>query len=57
MLADLYTDFNEDEKVIEVVFFSGDKTQEEFDSYFGEMPWVALPRDCKSIIQKNAKRF
>jgi len=47
LLADLYTEFNEDKHQIEIVFFSGDKTQEEFDEYFKEMPWVALPRSSK----------
>ena len=30
MLADLYEELNEDKKVIEIIFFSGDKTDEEF---------------------------
>ena len=57
MLADLYEEYNEDEKKIEIVFFSGDKSDEEFNSYFGEMPWLALPRDQKKIMMENAKRF
>jgi hypothetical protein len=39
------------------VFFSGDKSEEEFREYFGEMPWVALPRDQKNVMMENAKRF
>jgi len=45
LLACLYEELNEDEKVFEVVFFSGDKSQEQFDEYYSEMPWLALPRD------------
>ena len=45
MLADLYEEYNEDEKKFEIIFFSGDKSEEEFNNYFGEMPWLALPRD------------
>ena len=45
MLNMIYEEVNEDEKVLEIIFFSGDKTQEEFDEYFAEMPWLALPRN------------
>lgn len=45
MLSMLYEELNEDEKTLEVIFFSGDKTEEEFRNYYGEMPWLALPRD------------
>jgi nucleoredoxin len=45
ILANLYEELNEDENTFEVIFFSGDKTQELFDEYFAEMPWFALPRD------------
>ncbi len=27
----------------QVVFVSGDKSEAEFDEYFGMMPWLALP--------------
>jgi len=57
LLAELYNEFNEDKKQIEVIFFSGDKTEEEFNEYFGEMPWLALPRENKDVMMKNAKRF
>lgn len=57
MLASLYEELNEDEKQLEVVFLSGDKTDEEFDEYFSEMPWLALPRSQKSVVMKIAKRF
>jgi nucleoredoxin len=45
LLASLYEELNADEKVFEVVFFSGDKSEEQFDEYYSEMPWTALPRD------------
>ena len=28
---------------LEIVFISSDRNQEEFDEYYGEMPWTALP--------------
>ena len=57
LLASLYEELNEDSKVIEIIYFSGDKTEEEFQEYFGEMPWMALPRDQKQVMMQNAKRF
>jgi nucleoredoxin len=57
MLEAIYEEVNEEEKVLEIIFFSGDKTQEEFDEYYGGMPWLALPRNMKKIMMDNAKRF
>ena len=39
-----------------MVFVSGDKTQEEFDLYYGEQPWLALPRGDKRL-PALAKKF
>jgi len=57
LLASLYEELNEDEKQLEIVFFSGDRTEEEFEEYFSEMPWYALPRSQKKIMTENAKKF
>ena len=43
LLAELYRETNENGKKMEVVFFSGDQTKEQFDVYFAEMPWLSLP--------------
>jgi nucleoredoxin len=32
-------------KTFEVVFVSLDHSQQQFDEYYGEMPWAALPWD------------
>lgn len=44
VFVELYNEINADGKTMEVVFLSGDRTQEEFDTYYGEMPWLALPK-------------
>ena len=44
LFADIYNEVNSSEKILEVIFCSGDKTQEEYDEYYGEMPWLALPK-------------
>eukprot|EP00656_Telonema_subtile_P031326 TRINITY_DN34298_c0_g1_i1.p1 TRINITY_DN34298_c0_g1~~TRINITY_DN34298_c0_g1_i1.p1 ORF type:complete len:245 (-),score=30.44 TRINITY_DN34298_c0_g1_i1:125-859(-) len=39
----------------EIVFASWDKTQEEFDEYYAEMPWCALPYGDSKIQSLKAK--
>ncbi len=56
VFADLYSEINQDGKVIEVIFCSGDKTQEEYDEYYGEMPWLALPKG-DARLATLAKKF
>ena len=56
LLSMLYQESNEDECKFEVVFFSGDGTQEMFDHYYEEMPWFAIPwKDAR--IKVVAKEF
>ena len=35
------------------MFVSADQDQESFDSYFGEMPWVAIPFDKLEDFKDN----
>ena len=56
VFAELYNELNENGKVIEVIFCSGDKTQEEFNEYYGEMPWLALPKGDARMVNL-AKKF
>ena len=57
VFAELYNELNQDKaQVIEVIFCSGDKTQEEYDEYYGEMPWLALPKG-DSRLAVLAKQF
>ena len=56
LLAELYHEMNQLNVLFEVVFISGDKTLEEFEEYFAEMPWPAMPfRDKR--IKNVAKTF
>ena len=44
LLEDLYQgEINEQAKVFEVIFFSGDKTPEQYKEYFAHMPWLSIP--------------
>jgi nucleoredoxin len=56
-LGEMYTEALS-KKGMEIVFVSSDKEEEAFTSYYGEMPWVALPydkRDLKTALNKKYK--
>lgn len=42
-LAKLYNEVNKDGKQLEVIFVSGDEEEEDFNSYYKHMPWLAIP--------------
>jgi nucleoredoxin len=56
IFADLYTELNADGKVFEVIFLSGDRTDDEYNKYYAEMPWLALPRG-DARLAGIAKKF
>ncbi len=56
VFAELYKEMNADSKVMEVIFCSGDRTQEEYDKYYEEQPWLALPRG-DGRLANLAKKF
>ena len=37
---------------LEIVFIRSNESQEEFDEYYGEMPWTALPYDPTTAEEK-----
>jgi len=56
-LAEMYNNSFK-EKGMEIVFVSWDKDHKQFDEYFAEQPWVALPfgsRDLQSALNKKYK--
>merc|ERR1719326_438491 len=56
-LASSYTDHLK-AKGMEIVFVSSDRSEDDFKSYFGEQPWLALPyadRDLKAKLSKKYK--
>lgn len=55
IFAELYNEINADGKTIEVVFVSGDRTQEEYDQYYAEMPWLALPKGDARLAELAGK--
>ena len=42
-LVNFYEVANKEKKQIEIVFVSSDKSEGDFNEYFGTMPWLAVP--------------
>ena len=45
ILLDFYNNINKDKKQIEIIFISHDEEEKEFDEYYKDMPWAAVPYD------------
>merc|ERR1712230_272194 len=56
-LAEAYKKITGDGNSFEVVFVSSDKDEQQFASYFKEMPWLALPFENRDIKKELSKRF
>jgi len=54
-LAKFYKSVNKNGKQLEIVFVSGDNNQEDFDEYFGEMPWLSFPMGDRILDDLNTK--
>ena len=60
MLAEFYTTLKEGplpSHGLEIVFVSSDRDQDQFNQYYGKMPWLSLPYDKQSIKQSLSMRF
>jgi nucleoredoxin len=55
-LAEWYKNGLKD-KGLEIVFVSSDKTEEQFDEYFGEMPWMALDYQDRKLKAQLSDLF
>ena len=42
-LVEFYEEANKEEKKLEIVYVSVDKTEEQYKEHFAEMPWLAIP--------------
>ena len=57
MLATCYEEWKKDEKIIEIIFASFDRSDDEFTQYYKEMPWLAIPRSESSSIAELKKLY
>ncbi len=56
-LATFYNSVKEAGKNFEIVFFSWDRSQQEFEEYFGTMPWTAINHgnsQINELAQQNS---
>ena len=42
-LVDLFNEVNKSENQLQVLFISGDMSEEDFETYYTKMPWLAVP--------------
>ena len=58
VLSSIYSQLVEIGKPFEIVFISSDKSEEQYNEYLAEMPWLAVPyaaRDVKDALSKKYK--
>jgi len=56
-LVKTYNKLIADGKPFEIVFASSDRSKEDFDEYFSEMPWLALPFDDREKKETLSNLF
>ncbi|XP_076076116.1 nucleoredoxin-like [Mytilus galloprovincialis] len=56
-LARKYTKYKQQYPSFEIVFVSSDRSENDFDSYFSEMPWLALPFNEEGKKNKLMAQF
>jgi len=56
-LAKTYNTLKQAGKKLEIVFVSSDKGPQEFDEYFAEMPWLAIPFAERGLKAKLSKLY
>eukprot|EP00976_Prorocentrum_cordatum_P100634 1192309-Prorocentrum_minimum.AAC.2 len=56
-LAEVYNGLVASGKSFEIVFVSSDKDEEQFNEYYDEMPWLALPFAQREAKQKLSQKF
>lgn len=43
LLIDFYNDINSTEKQLEIILVSRDQSKDDFEDYYSQMPWLAIP--------------
>eukprot|EP00798_Chlamydomonas_sp_ICE-L_P011141 gene11141-18759_t len=56
-LAQVYDDVLKKDLPFEIIFVSSDKSKSEFDRYYAEMPWTAVPFTSSAVRSKLGKTF
>lgn len=56
-LGMFYDSVNRGSKQVEIIYISRDKTPDQFNEYYSEMPWLALPYENKARIAALGNRY
>mmetsp|Transcript_61026 Transcript_61026/g.132535 ORF Transcript_61026/g.132535 Transcript_61026/m.132535 type:complete len:559 (+) Transcript_61026:74-1750(+) len=56
-LAKVYEDMKAKGNKVEIIFASSDRSAEDFESYWGEQPWAALPFDKRQEKEEISEFF
>lgn len=57
MLAEVYNTLKQQNKPLEIVFVSSDRSEAQFDEYFKTMPWLALPFNDRQTKEELGDQF
>ena len=57
VLRKTYQLLTEQGKPFELVYISSDSSQSEFDEYYNDMPWMAVPWARKDVRAAISRRF
>lgn len=55
LLVEFYNEINSNEKQLEIILVSRDQNQDDFEEYFLQMPWLAIPFGDVRISQLAEK--
>lgn len=56
-LAMLYNEVNTTHKNMEVVFISCDNSESEFQGYYNDMPWLAIPFEAQTLRSGLGQKY
>jgi thiol-disulfide isomerase/thioredoxin/ubiquitin len=56
-LVKFYNEMKKQDKPFEIIFASSDSDESQFEEYYAEMPWIALPFADRELNKKVSKHF
>ncbi|KRX03284.1 Thioredoxin-like fold [Pseudocohnilembus persalinus] len=58
LLSEFYNEVNSEDKVLEIILISLDKNKSDFQEYFSQMNWLAIPfDDSQNRTEKCVQQF
>lgn len=56
-LINFYDEITQTNPELEIIFIGSDKTPYEFENYYKQMPWLALPYERRDLKEKLVEMF